>query len=367
MDKEELQKILTEHALWLKSNGIKGTKANLSGADLSDADLTHANLYNANLSEADLTSANLTRADLTSANLTSANLTQADLTSANLTSANLTSANLTQADLTSANLIDADLTGANLSEADLTGTDLFYTTFAFADLSKTTGLESIIHLGPSTIDHATLTKSGPLPIEFLRGCGLSEWEIEATKLYNPHLTPNELTEITYKIHEIKSGPAIDFFSCFISYSHVDKEFATRLHDALQERGVRCWRDEHQLLPGDDIYEGIDRGIRLWDKVLLCCSEASLTSWWVDNEIDTAFQKEREVMKQRDKKVLALIPLNLDGYLFKPEYTSGKKRQIQSRIAADFTNEKNFDTALEKVIQAMRTDDTGREPPPKSKL
>jgi hypothetical protein len=29
-----------------------------------------------------------------------------------------------------------------------------------------------------------------------------------------------------------------------------------------------------MLPGDDIYEQVDRGIRLWDKVLLCCSRHS---------------------------------------------------------------------------------------------
>ena len=55
------------------------------------------------------------------------------------------------------------------------------------------------------------------------------------------------------------------------YAHEDKLFARRLHDALQGRGVRCWLDEKQMLPGDDIYEQVDRGIRLWDKVLLCCS------------------------------------------------------------------------------------------------
>jgi len=62
---------------------------------------------------------------------------------------------------------------------------------------------------------------------------------------------------------------IQFYSCFISYSHEDKPFARRLHDTLQGQGIRCWLDEKQILPGDDIYEHVDRGIRLWDKVLLC--------------------------------------------------------------------------------------------------
>ena len=89
------------------------------------------------------------------------------------------------------------------------------------------------------------------------------------------------------------------------------------------------------MPGDDLHEGIDRGIWLWDKVLLCASESSLTSWWVDGEMSRAFQKEAQIMKERGKKVLALIPLNMDGFLFTADYQNGKKAEINSRVAANF--------------------------------
>lgn len=73
--------------------------------------------------------------------------------------------------------------------------------------------------------------------------------------------------------------------------------------------------------GDNIYDRVDEGIRLWDKTLLCCSEALLCSWWVDNGINKAFVKEQTLQKERGNKTLALIPLNLDGHLF--DWKDGK--------------------------------------------
>ena len=62
-----LEKILAEHALWLRGDG--GAKANLSGADLRSANLCNADLRGANLRGADLICADLQDANLKHANL----------------------------------------------------------------------------------------------------------------------------------------------------------------------------------------------------------------------------------------------------------------------------------------------------------
>jgi len=77
------------------------------------------------------------------------------------------------------------------------------------------------------------------------------------------------------------------------------------------------------------------------------------------------------MKERGKKVLALIPLNLDGFLFAADYQSGKKAEIKSRVAGNFVgwerNRKLLTREIQKVLRALRLDEAAREQPPPPQL
>jgi hypothetical protein len=303
------------------------------------------------LRQADLGGRDLSRVDLRGAQLWRSRLAGTSLSRANLSGASFRLANLSGACLERANLRAAEFTGAELAATDLSNARVWRTLFCNVDLSTVEGLDTLKHYGPSTLGLDTLLLSGNLPVSFLQGVGL----------------PDDLA--TSLLEMLERSSFQEFYSCFISYSHADRAFALRLYDGLQKHGIRCWLDDHQILPGDDILDQVDQGIRSWDKVILCCSKSSLTSPWVEREADKALQKEERMWRERDAKVMAIIPLDLDGHLF--EWESGKASVLQSRLAPDFTgwekDDAKFEAQLEKLVRALRSDDGARPKPPEAKL
>lgn len=317
-------------------SGAALSNADLGNAKLRNADLANADLSNAKLKSANLTLANLRGVNLLSANLGLANLMNADLSHAELGGANLSGANLTSADLSFALLSDADLSRATLdfaklSKAYLEGTrltkaSLHETVFADSDLSRVTGLETCVHRGPSVVDFRTLADSGPLPLVFLRGVGLPDNLID----YLPSLV----------------GQAIQYYSCFISYSSRDDDFARRIHADLQGKGVRCWFAPHDLPIGGKIMDEIDAAVRLRDKLLLVLSEHAIESDWVEDEVKTAFEEER----RRGQTVLFPIRLD-DAVLGTKEAWAGKLRM--DRNIGDFRQWKDHDRYQESLKRVLR--------------
>ena len=262
---------------------------------------------NENILLPDLREAALYRATLRGVSLRWAILLGADLREADLREADLAKANLGGADLAKANLGEANLGGTNLDGADLSEVLLYETVFGDIDLTAVRGLETCDHFGPSILGHRTLAKSSPLPLAFLRGCGLNDWEIEATKLYDQHLTSSQVTDILYRIHHLRTDPLIQFYSCFISYASKDHAFAERLHGDLQNNGVRCWFAPEDMKMGDRIRDTIDQQIRLREKLLVVLSSASIASPWVEDEVEAALEEERKSPERRT----VLVPIKID--------------------------------------------------------
>lgn len=279
-------------------------EANLSKADLTDADLRMAELVEANLTDAELTwanlneavlrNANLRRAKIQKANLARANLAGADLSkavliwstlgranlrSAKLVETNLNAANLSGSDLAGANLRNASLIGANLTRANLEGVDLSNciiggTLFGNVDLSVVKGLESIVHLGPSTVGIETVYKSmGKIPEIFLENAGIPK---DLIKYIESHIDPDE-----------------KLFSSFISYTGKDEIFARKLLKDLQDSGIRCWIITEKVRKKERYYPLTDAALNLHDKEILLLSEHSIERYWLENEIYAAFEKEEK--------------------------------------------------------------------------
>jgi hypothetical protein len=71
------------------------------------------------------------------------------------------------------------------------------------------------------------------------------------------------------------GKPIEFYSCFISYSSKDDDFAKRLHADLQAQKIPCWFAPEHLKIGDKFRPRIKEAIRVHDKLLLVLSENSV--------------------------------------------------------------------------------------------
>jgi hypothetical protein len=175
-----------------------------------EPDLRDSDLY-----EADLRDADLRGAILSGATLSGAIFDNAHLRGALLGGAKLGGADLTAADLGGADLHQAKLSRANLCEADFKGTIIGWTIFTDNDLSAVNGLDTVVHDGPSSVGIDTLFKSqGHIPPGFLRGCGLSDWQVEAAKLHQPSLTNEEVGDILYRVHDLRASRPLQISSLF---------------------------------------------------------------------------------------------------------------------------------------------------------
>jgi hypothetical protein len=309
------------------------TGAILNGANLAAANLSRARLFDADLRGARLGGADLQEAEFGMASLSGAVLKQASLKGATFFDADLRGANLIQADLTGCFLVETDLCGADLVGANVTGATMGYTIIGDSDLRTVKGLETVEHLGPSTIGIDTMFLSqGQIPEIFLDRAGV----------------PHDLTTYVSSLN----AQASEFSSCFISYSSRDDAFATELHMKLQGRHVRCWKDSEDLKIGDKFQDVIERAIRTHDKLLLVLSETSINSSWVEWEVKRALNKEQQ------QGSTVLFPVRLDDAVMETPYPWAA--EVRKRHICDFrrwTDRDSFQKSLDRLLRDLKSQES----------
>ena len=198
------------------------------------------------------------------------------------------------------------------------------------DLSEVKNLETVMHFGPSTIGIDTIYNSqGNIPEVFLKGAGMDD------------------TFITYISSLV--GKAIEYYSCFISYSSKDEAFAKRLYADLQSHNVRCWFASEDLKWGANIRTSIDEAIRLHDKLLLVLSKYSVASGWVEHEVNTALTKENK------EKRTVLFPVRLDKAVLESPLSWATEIRRERNIG-NFSSWKNHDEyqkAFDRLLRDLK--------------
>ena len=150
------------------------------------------------------------------------------------------------------------------------------------------------------------------------------------------------------MYDLQASQAIQVSPLFISYSHGDTKFVDKLESYLNKRGIRFWRDVHDMKSGR-METQIDRAIRQNPTVLLILSEHSIKSDWVEHEVRTARGLEKELGRD------VLCPVALDDSWKTSPWPKRVIEQVMEYNILDFSsweNDSKFRNTFKKLIDGL---------------
>lgn len=303
------------------------------GGSLIQVNFSLTNLQNTDFNHADLRDAQFNAAYLSGANFCYANLSGANLSHANIHYTNFSWSNLASVNFTGAEIYWTTFSHTDLTQSNMSQTTMGWNIFVTSSLKTVKGLTTVQHEAPSSLDIYTLFLSHEgVPEIFLRGAGVPQ------------------NMLAYA-DALLSNP-FQYYSCFISHSSRNEDFAKRLYADLQNNGVRCWLALEDLKIGDHYHQRIDESIRLYDKLVLILSEHAVQSVWVEREVVAA--REKEDREQRP----VLFPVRLDDAV--TDTTKAWAADVRRRWhIGDFTQWKNHDAyqqAFERLLRDLKKAD-----------
>jgi hypothetical protein len=316
---EHVARLKEGHDAWNAWRETSDERPDLSGVALKGASFDHFDLHSADFSSAHLDKVSFVRTNCDDCSFARAVLSESIFSFARVRRSNFKKSLV---------MFSVFHRGA-LDESDFSAARVFFTAFAGGSLRNVRGLDTIWKPGANSIGIDTFFESGGLPESFLRGAGVPEEFIQ----YAASLV----------------GKAIEYYSCFLSYSSNDDEFARRLYNDLQGKNVRTWFAPEDLKIGDRFRSRIDESIRIHDKLVIILSANSVNSDWVETEVESALERERK----EGKDVLFPIAIDDEGFTSQQSWAADIRRK---RHIGDFRQWKSHDDytrAFDKLVRDLK--------------
>ncbi|MCE2576546.1 toll/interleukin-1 receptor domain-containing protein [Komagataeibacter sp. FNDCR2] len=123
---------------------------------------------------------------------------------------------------------------------------------------------------------------------------------------------------------------------FISFSSKDDDFARKLVNDIEKRGIRCWISSRDIEPGDDYQSAIVNAMSHAAAMLLLFSSHANSSKEIVKELALASQRSKPVIPARIEDILP---------------TGAFEYQITNAQFIDLF--RNYDTALDRLCNALK--------------
>ena len=135
--------------------------------------------------------------------------------------------------------------------------------------------------------------------------------------------------------------------CFITYSHLDKEFVNQLVKDLEYSGRLDVMIDHKALKSGDSFLNIFEEIGTSDFLIPILSENSVESNWVKKEISVAITKE---ITEDSFKVIPIIKQGANWKKLEEKLPLGLKEALRDKLRIRFDNQP-YEDAFKMLLKA----------------
>ena len=123
---------------------------------------------------------------------------------------------------------------------------------------------------------------------------------------------------------------------FLSHNTADKGFSWKLGKSLQEYGIQVWIDEAEIKVGESLIRKISEGIEEMEYLAVILTPSSVSSGWVQKELELAITSE---ITGKQLKVLPVLYKDCDIPFF-----------LRDKLYVDFRGD--FDSGFQKILNVF---------------